>query len=436
MKRRDFFKRTLPAVVLPAFLDGWSLNAWARSPLFEGISKADDNGRVLVLVQLNGGNDGLNTVIPIDLYDAYYAVRTNIAIPKEKILRLNGFDQTGLNPAMTHIQNLFNDGKISIVQSVSYPNPNFSHFRATDIWLTGSDSDKTLDSGWAGRFLNTEFPGFPAGYPNNNMTDPLAIQVGGIVSPALQGPVTNMGMAITNPSSFYALLNNVNTSSPSSSRAGEQLAYIREMTTVTDKYASVIKNAAQKIKTQSSLYPAQGKNPLADQLKIVSRLIAGGLKTKVYMVNMGGFDTHARQTDAKDTTIGAHARLLERLSEAINVFMADLQELGVADRVLGMTFSEFGRRIKSNASGGTDHGSAAPVFLFGNGVQSGIIGKNPAITATAAVKDNIEMQHDFRSLYTTVLEDWFMVDHSASQSIMLKDFASLAIVKEVNTPAT
>ncbi|MET0463100.1 MAG: DUF1501 domain-containing protein [Chitinophagaceae bacterium] len=436
MKRRDFLKHTLPAIALPAILDGWSLNAFAQSPLMQGVSAADDNGRVLVLVQLNGGNDGLNTVIPIDLYDAYHAARTNIAIPQEKILRLNGFDQTGLNPAMTHIQQLFNEGKVSIVQAVSYPNPNFSHFRATDIWLTGSDSDKTLDSGWAGRFLNNEFPGFPAGYPNNNMTDPLAIQVGGIVSPALQGPVTNMGMAITNPSSFYALLNNVNTSSPVSSRAGDQLAYIREMTTVTDKYATIIKNAAQKIKTQSSLYPAQGKNPLADQLKIVARLIAGGLKTKVYMVNMGGFDTHARQTDTKDTSIGAHAKLLERLSEAVNVFMVDLQELGVADRVLGMTFSEFGRRVKSNASGGTDHGAAAPVFLFGNSVQPGIIGTNPAITAAATPKDNIAMQHDFRSLYTTILKNWFMIDQSASQSVMLKDFASLAFIKGMNTSAT
>lgn len=433
MKRRDFFKRTIPAITLPALLDGWSLNAWANSPILQALGNADDNGRVLVLVQLNGGNDGLNTVIPIDLYDAYYAARTNIAIPQEKILRLNGFDQTGLNPAMTSVQNLFNEGKITIVQAVSYPNPNFSHFRATDIWLTGADADKALETGWAGRYLDKLFPGFPNGYPNSSMTDPLAIQVGGIVSPALQGPITSMGMAITNPSSFYALLNdNLTSATTAATRAGDQLAYIREMSMITDKYATVIKKAAQKVTKQSSLYPAQGKNQLADQLKIVARLIAGGLQTKVYMVNMGGFDTHARQTDAKDTTIGTHARLLERLSEAINVFMADINELGVGDRVLGMTFSEFGRRIKSNASGGTDHGSAAPVFLFGNGVEPGIIGTNPSIPATANVKDNVEMQHDFRSLYTSILENWFMIGQQASQAIMLKDFDSLAIVKGMN----
>lgn len=436
MKRRDFFRRTLPAIALPAFLDGFSLNAWADSPLLEALSEANDTGRVLVLVQLNGGNDGLNTVIPIDLYDAYYAARTNIAIPQEKILRLEGFDKTGLNPAMTHIQNLFNEGRISIVQAVSYPNPNFSHFRATDIWLSGSDSDKMLETGWTGRYLEQQFPGFPSGYPNSNMTDPPGIQVGGIVSPALQGPVTSMGMAITNPSNFYALLNDGLTVTTSATRAGDQLAYIREMSMITDKYSAVIKQAAQKVKTQSSLYPAQGKNPLADQLKIVARLIAGGLKTKVYMVNMGGFDTHARQTDMKDTAAGTHARLLERLSEAINAFMADINELGAGDRVLGMTFSEFGRRIKSNASGGTDHGAAAPVFLFGNSVQPGILGNNPALPATANVKDNVVMQHDFRSLYASILENWFLVGPQASRAVMFRDYQSLAIVKNQGVRAT
>ncbi|HEX2847095.1 MAG TPA: DUF1501 domain-containing protein [Chitinophagaceae bacterium] len=430
MKRRDFLRQTLPAVALPAFLDGFSLQAWARSPWLEAISGANNTDRVLVLVQLNGGNDGLNTVIPIDLYDAYHAARTNIAIPQDKILRLEGFDKTGLNPAMPHIQQLFNNGKITIVQAVSYPNPNFSHFRATDIWLSGSDSDKILETGWAGRYLEQEYPGFPAEYPNSNMTDPLAIQVGGIVSPALQGSATTMGMAITNPSNFYALLNDNLTFTSASSRAGDQLAYIRQMSMITDKYSTVIKKAAQKVTKQSSLYPAQGKNPLADQLKIVARLIAGGLKTKVYMVNMGGFDTHARQTDAADTTTGIHARLLERLSEAISIFMTDINELGAGNKVLGMTFSEFGRRIKSNASGGTDHGAAAPVFLFGNEVMPGILGNNPEIPDVANVKDNIAMQHDFRSLYTSILKNWFLLSPAESQTVMLKDYESLAIVKK------
>lgn len=419
----------MPAVSLPSLINGWSLSAWAQSPLLQNISNALDNDRVLVLIQLNGGNDGLNTVIPLDQYGAYYAARTNIAIPENKILRLNGADSTGLNPAMAAMQQLFNEGRLSIVQAVGYPNPNFSHFRATDIWLSGSDSDKTLETGWAGRYLEKVFPGFPTSYPSTAMPDPLAIQVGGIVSPALQGPFTTMGMAITNPSSFYELLNDGQIPATDNTRAGDQLDYIRQLSMITDKYAIAIKRAAQKVKTQSPLYPPQGKNSLADQLKIVARLIAGGLKTKLYMVNMGGFDTHSKQTDIKDTTLGAHARLLTRLSEAIHAFMTDLNQLGAGDRVYGMTFSEFGRRIRSNASGGTDHGAAAPVFLFGNYVQPGIIGTNPSLPASATAKDNIPMQHDFRALYATLLQSWFMIEPKETQSILLKDFAALPIVK-------
>ena len=274
------------------------------------------------------------------------------------MLRLNGFDQVALHPSLTELQKLFNDGRLGIVQAVSYPKPNFSHFRATDIWMTGSDSDKVMNTGWAGRFLNEVYPQFPNNYPNAVMPDPLAIQVGSVVSSTFQGPAFSMGLAISNPNNFYNLIEgkvNVN----SNSRWGEQLDYIEEMSLKTDQYADVIKKAALKITKQSDKYPAPGKNPLADQLKIVARLIAGGLKTKIYMVNTGSFDTHSKQTDDADKTIGTHANLLKRVSEAIGVFMDDLNYLQAGDRVMGMTFSEFGRRIKSNASGGTDHGAAA-----------------------------------------------------------------------------
>lgn len=427
MKRRDFFRITLPSVALPVLVNGFSLQAFAESPLADLVDAGEENDRVLVLVQLNGGNDGLNTIIPLDIYDRYYAARTNIAIPRDKVLTLEGADHTGLNPAMTHIQQLYNEGKVSIVQAVSYPKPNFSHFRATDIWLTGADSDQILESGWAGRYLDEAFPGFPTDYPSSKMTDPLAIQIGGIVSPALQGPLTTMGMAISNPTSFYDLLKSETATAPPT-RAGDQLAYIRQMSVKTDQYAGVIKQAALKVKQQSDKYPPAGKNPLADQLKIVARLIAGGLKTKVYMVSMGGFDTHSRQTEQGNTTAGNHARLLGRLSEAVGAFMADINSLGAGDRVLGMTFSEFGRRIKSNASGGTDHGAGAPVILFGNKVKPGIMGTSPDIPAQATVKDNISMQHDFRALYAGILRNWFQKEPAETRLVLYKDFQPLSIV--------
>jgi len=205
------------------------------------------------------------------------------------------------------------------------------------------------------------------------------------------------------------------------------IAYIREMSVKTDQYAGVIKKAAQKVTKQSDKYPAQGKNPLADQLKIVARLVAGGLRTKVYLVSMGGFDTHAKQTET-DTTTGNHAKLLQRVSEAIGAFMDDVQFLQIQNRVMGMTFSEFGRRIKSNASGGTDHGAAAPVFYFGHGIKPGIIGANPTLPATATVNDNVPMQHDFRSLYASILTGWNGLDPKDVQDILLSQFPILPMV--------
>ena len=406
-----------------------SFRAWADSPLLQTAARGLGEGRVVVLIQLNGGNDGLNTVIPLGQYDAYHAARANIAIPEDKVLRLKGFDQTGLNPAMPEMQWLFEAGKLAIILGVSYPQPNFSHFRATDIWLTGADAGQILPTGWAGRYLDERYPQFPQNYPNADMPDPLAIQVGSLVSPALQGPALTMGMAISNPNSFYDLINDK--SEPvSDSRAGDQLAYIREMAVKTDQYAGVIKAAAQKVTKQSDCYPAPGKNPLADQLKIVARLVAGGLRTQFYLVSMGGFDTHARQVEPSDPTTGAHAKLLARLSEAINAFQDDLTLLQVSDRVMGMTFSEFGRRIQSNASGGTDHGAAAPVFVFGENVQGGVIGQNPSWPDKLTVNDNIAMQYDFRSVYSTLLEKWFLSDETIAGTALLKKYPSLALIRQ------
>ena len=415
-------------IVLPSLINGISLKALADSPFLRTAARGAGGDRVLVLIQLNGGNDGLNTVIPLEYYSAYHTARTNIALPEEKVLPLEGFDGTGLHPAMPELQQLFNAGKLTILQGVSYPQPNFSHFRATDIWLTGADAGQILSTGWAGRYLDQQYPHFPQDYPNPGMPDPLAIQVGSLVSPALQGPSLTMGMAISNPNSFYSLIGD-KAGTSANTRAGDQLEYIREMSVKTDQYAGVIKKAAQKVTRQSDKYPAAGKNPLADQLKIVARLVAGGLRTQIYLVSMGGFDTHAKQTDATDTTTGNHAKLLARLSEAINAFQDDLSFLQVEQRVIGMTFSEFGRRIQSNASGGTDHGAAAPVFVFGENVQPGIIGRNPVFPEHLTVNDNMTMQTDFRSIYNTLLEKWFQTDAGEAATVLLRDYPTIPLVK-------
>jgi len=428
MKRRDFLRKTVPATILPGLLNGYSFKAFSSSPLVQALANSVLTDHVLVLIQLNGGNDGLNMVIPLDQYSNLASARPNLLIPDTQVLPLNGTVDTGLHPGMAGMQQLFNDGKVSIVQGVGYPSPNFSHFRSTDIWLTGADSNQVLSSGWAGRYLNYEYPNFPTGYPNTSMPDPLALQIGSTVSLALQGPSASMGMAISDPTSFYNLINGIQDPAPNTP-AGKELTYIRTISQQSQQYSNVILAAANNITQQSPSYPAAGVNSLADQLKIVARLVAGGLKTRVYMVNLGGFDTHSAQVDSGNAAAGLHADLLTKLSVAVKAFMDDLDYLGIEDRVVGMTFSEFGRRIKENASDGTDHGAAAPMFIFGQPVQSGFVGSNPTIPATVANSDNVPMQYDFRSVYASILEDWFCVPSTDLSTILLNNYQHLPLLQ-------
>lgn len=427
MKRRSFLQKSLPmATLLPAVLDGFTLKAFAGNSLLNALALPPvETDHVLVIVQLAGGNDGLNTVIPLSNYNEYFNARTNIAIPQNKVLKLDGYDAAGLHPSLTGMQALYNEGKLGIVQSVGYPMPSFSHFRATDIWMSGSDSNATVNTGWAGRYLNGQYPGFPTGYPTAGMPDPLAIQIGSATSLTCQGPVVNMGMSITDPTSFYNLVNGINDPAPSNSM-GYELSFVREVAQQTNKYATRIKNAATAV-TQQSAYP--DNNSLAAQLKIVARLIKGGLKTRIYMVSAGGFDTHALQANTNDTINGAHANLLGNVSKALKAFMDDLAYLQVDERVMGMTFSEFGRRIKSNASGGTDHGAAAPLFIFGKRATRTVLGTNPVIPANVTVNDNIPFQYDFRSVYASLMEKWFCVAPADLQNIVLRNFQSLNLVE-------
>jgi uncharacterized protein (DUF1501 family) len=429
MKRRDFIRSTAPAgIVFPALINGFTFKAFAESPLVSALTQAPtETDHVLVIIQLNGGNDGLNMVIPIDQYDNLAIARSNIILPKNKILKLNGTSFTGLHPSMTGLQTLFNQEKLQIIQSVGYPQPNFSHFRATDIWLSASDSNQTINSGWAGRYLNEEYTNYPMGFPNTVMPDPLAIQIGSFVSPAMQGPAVNMGMAISDPVNFYNLINGIQGSAPNT-RGGRELTYIRQIAQQTQQYGSVIKAAAAKVTKQFAGYPTG--NSLADQLKIVARLIAGGLKTRIYMVSLGGFDTHAQQVNATAKETGNHANLLQKVSEGIKAFMDDLDFLGAQKRVIGMTFSEFGRRIKSNGSGGTDHGAAAPLFVFGHYAQNDVIGKSPTIPLITNTGDNVPMQYDFRSIYASILQQWFCVPESTLENVMLKNFQNINVIKK------
>lgn len=439
MKRRDFLKN-MPVALLPSIIGGTSMKAYGNSPLLEAMTAGlIETDRILVIVQMSGGNDGLNTIIPLDQYSAYNTVRSNgasVSIPEDKILKLKGTNnKTGIHPAMQRFWELFEEDKLNVIQSVGYPNFNFSHFRATDIWMSGSDSNQFLSSGWAGRYLNYEYPNYPTGFPNKTVPDPIAIRIGGGVGLGLQNLGINMGMAITNTNDTLDLNDYIFTDPVNSDTPGQKLAYIREVQRQTDKFGDVIKAAGDKGKNLSTLYPSTTvgttttiNNGLAKDLSIVAKLISGGLKTRIYWVNIGGFDTHSNQANANDKTTGTHAALLKTVADSIYAFLDDCKKLGVADRVIGFTFSEFGRRIKSNGSGGTDHGAAAPMFIFGNKVKGGVTGNNPTIDANASANANLPMQYDFRSVYASVLKDWFCVPQNDLDNIMLKNFQNLPLV--------
>ncbi len=425
MDRRKFLRGTSLATV-----GGLTVRGFASPLLAPLLNRAVAEDRVLVIIQLYGGNDGLNTVIPLDQYGLLSQFRSNILIPGNQVLPLSGLPATGLHPAMTGLQALWNDGKLGIVQGVSYPTPNYSHFRATDIYETASDANVVLDSGWVGRYLGYEYPNYPVGFPNVDMPDPLAIRIGGPVNLGLQNLGVNMAVAINNTADPLNLTGSVYIDPVTADCKGDKLDFVRTVQRQTDLYGDVIQAAAQPGCNLSTLYPT-GNQPgaaLAQALKIVAQLICGGLKTRIYWVSETGFDTHAQQTDSADHTIGTHADLLKGVSDSVRAFQDDLQLLGISERVLGMTFSEFGRRICSNGSGGTDHGSAQPMFLFGDKVLPGMLGTNPVIDPNSTPATNLAMQYDFRSVYASVLKDWFCLDQSEVDQVLLNNFQPLALV--------
>lgn len=383
---------------------------------FEGINKklfehsrgAED--RVLVLIRLNGGNDGLNTLIPLDQYDNLVIQRQNVLIPEGFIIPISSTN--GLHPSMTGVASLFNDGKAAVIQNVGYPEQNRSHFRSTDIWSFGS-LDQATNTGWIGRFMDSKYPNFPEDYPNETNPDPFAISMGYEVSSTCQGLMSNFSHTVPDP------FQDVNVGNGSSlddgTYYGSHMAFLSTMIAQTNAYSVRVKAAADAGNSTSTLYDMT--NPLSVYMSNIAQMISGGLKTKVYIVNVNGFDTHGDQVDSTDLTKGLHADLLKSISSAVKSFQDDLALLGIEHRVAGMTFSEFGRQIASNSSFGTDHGDAAPLFLFGTCISQSILGPNPVITDTIVDQAALPMQIDFRDIYASILLDWFEVPDSEIQSL-------------------
>jgi len=413
MDRRSFLRNlglVAGAGTVSMALGNIPLRAFSRS--FMNIQAV--NGKVIVLLQLSGGNDGLNTIIPFE-DSLYYNARPSLGIRKEDVIKLNNL--TGMHPSLQPFKALYDDGMVAVLQNVGYASPDRSHFRATDIWLSASDSNVVIDDGWVGRYLAKVLPD----HNPINSEHPMAIQIGSTQSALLECTCQGtMGISFESPNQFYQLINGstADNDPPPDTIAGNQLKYIKEIAALSIRYAQIIKEKADSVENKAT-YP---NTRLARQLAIVAELIAGGLETPVYLTSIGGFDTHANQS-------GSHANLLTTVAQAIEAFQTDLRLLGIEDRVVLMTFSEFGRRVNQNGSGGTDHGTAAPLFVIGRNVYGGVYGNNPDLTDLDNSGD-IKYRYDFRQLYATLLTQQLGMPIDRMPDVLMKDFETLPLISE------
>ncbi|MDW8344149.1 MAG: DUF1501 domain-containing protein [Verrucomicrobiae bacterium] len=426
--RREFLRKGLLFLAAgysaPFFLTRtvWALDKTAPPTRTLGIP----DGRILVVIQLSGGNDGLNTVVPYG-HDEYYRARPQLGIPKAKLLKIN--DTVGLHPNLAKLKELYDRGHVAIVQGVGYPNPDRSHFRSMEIWHTADPQGQTVTYGWLGRYLDNTCPGCD---PKSKRLNPLGgINIGGWMPQALKSK-RGLSIALDDPDSFrwvplatderdakqtagtFEKLNTVvasNLNDPHMAR----LDFLSRVAMNADASSDRLRAVLAKARRNESSYPT---TDLARQLQLVARLIAGEIDTRVYYVSMGGFDTHANQA-------GAHDRLLTELAEAVAAFQADLQKQGNAHRVLTMTFSEFGRRVAENGSAGTDHGTAAPMFICGAAVKGGIYAPHPSLAPGDLDRGDLRFGTDFRQVYATVLENWL---GAASAPILGGTFQKLKFV--------
>lgn len=430
--RRVFLQKgmTLLAVTstIPTFLDQTVLAVANPEDVHRTQQPSGKDGKILVVVQFSGGNDGLSTVIPF-ADDTYHRARPTIGHEADSVLKLN--DYIGLHPSLGPVAELIQKGKAAVVQGVGYPNPNRSHFRSMDIWQSARPEQQIETSGWLGRFFDNTCVG----------CDPkIGIAIGEQLPLAMQGERV-LPLAFERPEAFryngpdkerYRKLNLVQASQPPSAEQRIQKAQPRaavpqriEVTPASEldflhRTAMDAQLSSDKILRIVREYQTSSQYPggeFGQGLHTVAAMIRGGLPTRVYYVSLGGFDTHANERNR-------HDQLMKQFAQGVEAFWKDMEQQKNDQRVLMMTFSEFGRRVAQNASGGTDHGTAAPMFLFGSSVKSGIIGKHPSLTNLD--QGDLRYTTDFRSVYASILQTWL---DAPSKPVLGAQFPLLPIVR-------
>jgi uncharacterized protein (DUF1501 family) len=403
--RRSFIQALGLAGGGSMLLGGTAISATSPSPLAVALAE-NENDNILIIIRLEGGNDGLNTIVPIYDYDTYANLRPSIKHQQNDLINLN--DDFGIPNYMNELESVWGDGSMKVVHGVGYPDQNLSHFRSTDIWASTEDNYEE-PTGWWGRYFEDRYPD----YISNPPEIPPAVQIGSIGNLIFKGNNSNYAFSVVNPEQLQNVAENGTLHDVldiPDCVYGDKLLFMRATANTTFIYSGVI-NDAYLAANNSVEY---GDGELAKQLAIVARLIKGGLGSKVYMVSLGSFDTHAEQPER-------HQELLSDLSSTIKNFYDDLKTVGIDDKVLAMTISEFGRRPYENGSNGTDHGAASPVMLFGPALNgSGFVGNHPDLS-TWDEDNNLIPSSDFRDIYNTVLTEWFCLDPSIVSTILLNE---------------
>ena len=421
MKRRNFIKLTATASAI-GLLPNQISNAL---DLGEKFINCDINNRKLVLIFLGGGNDGLNTIIPLNQYDLYSNLRPTLKVPESGSSSYINLDTTlgdeqlvGLHPSLSGFKHLYDSGFLRIIQGVGYPSQNKSHFASTDVYNTGNDGNSWLNggnSGWIGRFIESYY------YDLVEQSFPIGVEIGSKTSSLGFHGAQEHGLSLNiegqDASGFYSVLSGLGGEAPSfipNSHYGEELQYIIDNDQTTTIYSEAISNAFNNGSNNASY----DDSDLSNQLKTVARLISGGLQSKVYLVKLIGFDTHNSQVQGQNDIQGDHNDLLTELNNAVASFMDDISNQGFQDDVVGLTFSEFGRKAKENGNLGTDHGEIAPMFVFGSAINGGVSGTNPDLTEATA-ENNFQLetfQYDYRQTLGTLLQDYLGADDNAIDS--------------------
>ena len=435
--RREFLRTSMlgaaVSLSIPVFLQKtfFTMDAMAADSAIQTATGKD--GPILIVLQLAGGNDGMNTVVPY-ADDIYYRSRPVIGVPKDAVIKLN--DYVGLNPKLTGLKGLYDEGHLSILQGVGYPNPNRSHFRSTEIWQTASDSEQNETTGWLGRYFDSCCKG----------ADPTVGVAIGNESPEAFAAANPTGVSFSRPEQYrwingdstggsQQIYKEMNQPDPTDMRAldendGGSIGSLAGGVSIPAQHgesnleflqrtALDAQMSSDKILAIARKYPASVSYPrsaLADSLSLVGRMIAGGLATRVYYVSQGGYDTHTNE-------IPTHTRLMGELNDALVAFSQDLKAQGNFGRVMLMSFSEFGRRVAQNASNGTDHGAAAPMFVMGGGIKPGLFGQYPRLDSLNS--GDLAYNVDFRSVYATILDRWL---RAPSAEVLGRQFPLMGLV--------